>query len=241
MVGFSQRVQVSFEPWMVMGTSHNLCLERTQNGMLSWKGTSISDRYFSIFILNESSSVLAATGYLFLPSLLFNFNFYYLFNVGCSRSLLLRAGFLWLQWWVGTALCRGAWASHGSGISCGAQVPGAQASVVAAWRLNSCGDGLSCSESCGIFLDQGLQGAFLCMWKLSLISRMRNMWSFISYLGRAQPPLSSYLYGVSVHRGEIVQPGAGWSVSGLCCLFQIWEIELRCPDFHPNYSPIILW
>ena len=184
MVGFSQRVQVSFEPWMVMGTSHNLCLERTQNGMLSWKGTSISDRYFSIFILNESSSVLAATGYLFLPSLLFNFNFYYLFNVGCSRSLLLRAGFLWLQWWVGTALCRGAWASHGSGISCGAQVPGAQASVVAAWRLNSCGDGLSCSESCGIFLDQGLN---LCplRWQADsypLVHQGSPFSSFLNYV-----------------------------------------------------------
>ena len=32
---------------------------------------------------------------------------------------------------------------------------------------------------------------------LSLTSRLRNMWSFISYLGRAQPPPSSCFYGVS--------------------------------------------
>ena len=44
--------------------------------------------------------------------------------------------------------------------------------------------------------------------EVSLTSRMRNMWSFISYLGRAQPPPSSCFYGVSVHRGETVQPGA---------------------------------
>ena len=46
-----------------------------------------------------------------------------------------------------------------------------------------------------------LQGAFLCMcsrgWGVSLTSRMRHMWSFISYLGRAQPPASSCFYGVS--------------------------------------------
>ena len=32
---------------------------------------------------------------------------------------------------------------------------------------------------------------------LSLTSRLRNMWSFISYLGRAQPSPSSCFYGVS--------------------------------------------
>ena len=36
---------------------------------------------------------------------------------------------------------------------------------------------------------------------------MRNIWSFISYLGRAQPPPSSNFYEVSVNRGETVQPG----------------------------------
>lgn len=40
-----------------------------------------------------------------------------------------------------------------------------------------------------------------------LTSRMRNMWPFISYLGRAQPPPSSCTYhGDSVQRGETVQP-----------------------------------
>ena len=33
------------------------------------------------------------------------------------------------------------------------------------------------------------------------------MWSFISYLGRAQPPPSSNFYEVSVNRRETVQPG----------------------------------
>ena len=33
------------------------------------------------------------------------------------------------------------------------------------------------------------------------------MWSFVFYLDRAQSPTSSCFYGVSVHRGETVQPG----------------------------------
>ena len=33
--------------------------------------------------------------------------------------------------------------------------------------------------------------------KVSLTSRMRKIWSFISYLGKAQPPPSSSFYGVS--------------------------------------------
>ena len=33
--------------------------------------------------------------------------------------------------------------------------------------------------------------------EVSLTSRIRNMWSFIFYLGRAQPPPSSCFYGVS--------------------------------------------
>ena len=45
----------------------------------------------------------------------------------------------------------GAWASHCRGFSCcGAWGPGTQASVVAAC-------GLSCSEACDIFLDQGIK------------------------------------------------------------------------------------
>ena len=32
------------------------------------------------------------------------------------------------------------------------------------------------------------------------------MWSFTSYLGRAQPPPLSCYYGVSVHRAGTVQP-----------------------------------
>ena len=34
------------------------------------------------------------------------------------------------------------------------------------------------------------------------------MWSLISYLGGAQRPPSFCFYGVSVHMGESIQPGA---------------------------------
>ena len=52
-----------------------------------------------------------------------------------------------------------------------------------------------------------LQGLLcMCMGEVSLTLRMRNMWSFISYLGRAQTSPSSCYYGVSVHRGETGQP-----------------------------------
>ena len=50
-----------------------------------------------------------------------------------------------------------------------------------------------------------LQGLLrMCMGEVSLTSRMRDMWSFISYLGRVHPPPSSCYYGVFVHRGETV-------------------------------------
>ena len=39
--------------------------------------------------------------------------------------------------------------------------------------------------------------AHMYVGKLSLTSRMRNMWSFISYLCKAQPPPSCCFYGVS--------------------------------------------
>ena len=44
-----------------------------------------------------------------------------------------------------------------------------------------------------------LQGAFLrmCSWGGLLTSRMRNMWSLIFFLGRAQPPLSVVLLFLS--------------------------------------------
>ena len=44
--------------------------------------------------------------------------------------------------------------------------------------------------------------------EVSLTSRMRNVWPFIFYLGRVQPPPWSCCYGVSVHGGETIQPGA---------------------------------
>lgn len=43
--------------------------------------------------------------------------------------------------------------------------------------------------------------------KVSLTWWLRNMWSFISYLGRAQLLSRSCHFGGSVHRGETVPPG----------------------------------
>ena len=99
-------------------------------------------------------------------------------------SLRLTFFFMYLFVWAALGLHCCAWAffscirapllsscdvqaSYCSGFSsCRARAPGSQASVVAAhWcdivarplehRPSSCGTGLSCSEACGIFLDQG--------------------------------------------------------------------------------------
>ena len=90
-------------------------------------------------------------------------------------SLQFYNSFIWLRWvfvvgfpylWRGATPCRGTWAPHCSGFSCcGALAPessraaGCMGPVVAAHRL-------SCSEACGVFLDQGpvfptLRGGFL--------------------------------------------------------------------------------
>ena len=44
--------------------------------------------------------------------------------------------------------------------------------------------------------------------EVSLTLRIRNMWSFITYLGRTEPSPPSRFYAVSVHCRETVQPGA---------------------------------
>ena len=75
-------------------------------------------------------------------------NFCLLFIFGCAGSLLLQARFL-LLWWVGVTLHFSAGASHCSGFSCRTQVLGAQASVVAARRLRSCG---SWAPEWGVFI-----------------------------------------------------------------------------------------
>ena len=82
----------------------------------------------------------------------FFFNkFIYLFIFGRIGSLLPHTGFLYL-WRAGATRCCGAQASHCGGFACcGAQALGAQASVVVARGLSSCGSralerGLS---SCG--------------------------------------------------------------------------------------------
>ena len=96
--------------------------------------------------------------YLFIYS--FIYSFIYLFIYGCIGSLLLHAGFLQLQR-AGAILCCGARASHCGGFPCcRAQALGTRASVVVARGLWSTGavvvaHGLSCSATCGIFLDQG--------------------------------------------------------------------------------------
>ena len=67
------------------------------------------------------------------------FFFFFLVVGGCTGSLLLRVGFLWL-WQVGATLLCSAQASHCSGFSCcRAWALGALASVVAARGLGSCG------------------------------------------------------------------------------------------------------
>ena len=82
--------------------------------------------------------------------------FIYLFIFGCIGSSLLCTGFLQLRR-AGATLCCSAWDSHCGGFSChGAKALGAWAqqlwlagSVVVEHRL-------SCSTTCGIFSDQGL-------------------------------------------------------------------------------------
>ena len=64
--------------------------------------------------------------------------FFNLFIFGYIGSSLLRVGSLWLQGAGATLRCS-VWASHCGGFSCGAGALGAQASVVAARRLSSCG------------------------------------------------------------------------------------------------------
>ena len=75
---------------------------------------------------------------IFLIFIIFlKFIYFIFFNLffGCVGSLLLRAGFLWLQRVRATLRC-GARASHCGGFSCcGAQAVGAWASVVVAHGL----------------------------------------------------------------------------------------------------------
>ena len=70
-------------------------------------------------------------------------------GLSCAGSLLLCAGFLWLQQ-VEAALSFYACTSHCRSFTCcGAQILGHVGLVVVAHRL-------SCSTVCGIFPDQGL-------------------------------------------------------------------------------------
>ena len=90
----------------------------------------------NILKLMKTTTMLLSFGFLFF---FFYFNFIYLFIFGYIGPSLLHTGFLQLQR-VGATLPCGAWASHCSGFSCcGAWALGAQASVVVAHGLSSCG------------------------------------------------------------------------------------------------------
>ena len=72
-------------------------------------------------------------------AILYFFFLMYLFILGCVRSSLLHAGFLYLRRAGATLRCS-VQASHCSGFSCcGARALGVQASVAVARRLSSCG------------------------------------------------------------------------------------------------------
>ena len=84
--------------------------------------TTVQPSSLSLFSKDHLSS-----SFLFLISVcdLFFFNFYFLFIFGCVGSLLWRVG--------ATLRCCGGFSC------CGVQAVGAQASVIVAYRLNSCG------------------------------------------------------------------------------------------------------
>ena len=100
----------------------------------------------SIFLLSPSRNIIervldhlpCPSSFTYAPSLFF-FVFISLFICGCVGSSLLCAGFLQLRRVEATLRC-GAGTSHCGGFSCcGAWALGAQASVVAACGLSSCG------------------------------------------------------------------------------------------------------
>ena len=138
----------------------------------------------------------------------------YLFAFGCTGSSLLQEGFLQVQS-SGLGSSCGARASYSSGFSCSrAWAPGTWASVVAAPGLSSCDllalgsadsvvamHGLSCSEACGIFPDQGSNPCLL-------------YWQADSYPLRHQgtPPLDFFICisGFSVIWGKLLRSVEGF-------------------------------
>ena len=60
--------------------------------------------------------------------------------------------------------------------------------------------------------------------EVSLTTRMRTMYYFISYLGRAQPPSSSCFYGVSAILEILFTEGGKCSAWGPCIsyLSRVW-------------------
>ena len=92
----------------------------------------------------------------------FKFIYFIYFIFGCIGSSLLHVCLLQLQR-AGATLHCGARASHCGGFSCGAQGPGAQASVVVARRLSSCGSSVleRRLSSCGARAQ-----LLRCMWDL---------------------------------------------------------------------------
>ena len=77
--------------------------------------------------------------------------------------------------------CRSAWAVHCRSFShCGAQARGAQALVVAARRLRSCGSWAQFSVTCAIFPDQGSNSMFSALARGILIQwTTRKVLTFI--------------------------------------------------------------
>jgi len=83
------------------------------------------------------------------------------FFFGCPGWWLLQSVFLWLQR-AGAARHCGTRVSHRSGVSCcQAQALGAQALAAAARGLGNVAHGLSGSEACGVFSDQGVNSCLL--------------------------------------------------------------------------------
>ena len=149
-----------------------------------------------------------------------NLNSFFFLNLfiifGCVGSSLLRVGFLQL-WRAGATLCCGAQASHCGGFSCcRARAPGAQASVVVARGLSSCGSWASEHRlsSCGT------QAQLLCStWDLS------------------RPGLEPMSPALADGLPTTVPPGKSHNLNSLCCplyfllLFSV-ELENSWLPFH---------
>ena len=72
------------------------------------------------------------------------------------------------------------------------------------------------------------QGDFLCLCSQRGLLNFGNMWSSISYLGRAQSPASFCFYGISAVMEFLL----------------LWSFDLQrrnCSAWHPSISCLITW